>query len=116
MEKLQKLANGHVGDTKHVLFAIQPFNTTLQSTMLETSQHVQFYCCLVCDVPTSTAPGGQSSKSAAGTLVHAACISQSVPDNNGNDADWQSEMYSRVLETAVSDLVEEFSIKVLKIA
>jgi hypothetical protein len=108
MEKLQKLANGHVGDTKHVLFAIQPFNTTLQSTMLETSQHLQFYCCLVCDVPTVS-----STRVEGAQLVHAACISQSVPETG--DADWQSEMNSRVLETAVSDLVEEFSIKVLKI-
>ena len=108
MEKLQKLANGHVGETKHVLFVIQPFNTTIQSTILETAEHVQFYCSLVCDAPSSSS---SSPPHPSTTLIHASCVSQSVALGGGFDENWRSEMYSRVLETAVSDLVEEFSAK-----
>lgn len=104
MEKLQKLANGQVGETKHVLFVIQPFNTTIQSTILESADHAQFYCSMVCDAPTNST----ANAAAKSALIHASCISQSV---SLDDADWRSEMFSRVLETAVSDLVEEFGTK-----
>ena len=108
MEKLQKLADGHIGAAKHLLFTIQPFNTVLQSTILDTMEQTQFYCCMVCDVPLVQPANGTPSSN----LIYASCVSQSVSNTSGVDEDWKSEMISRVLETAVSDLVEEFARKI----
>lgn len=115
MEKLQKLADGHVGETKHVLFTIQPFKTTLQSTILETIEQTQFYCCMVCDAPNAQATNGTDLPPTS-TLIYASCVSQSVSSAAEVDEDWKSEMTSRVLETAVSDMIEEFATKILKIS
>jgi hypothetical protein len=96
LEKLQKLSQGDLTTPKPIdaYLTVQPFLTDLNSSLFGTIKVLQFWCCLVCEMDIG--------------LCHASCISQSVMER-GQGQDWEIEMASKVIQTAVSDLVDEFA-------
>ena len=95
MERLQKLSD-QAQPSRHALFVIQPFYTTVESMITDNNQHISYYLSLVCDTEQG--------------LIVSNTISQSVSIKEGKYFD---EQCSRVIETAIADVLEEFMVLIV---
>ncbi|KAJ3103692.1 hypothetical protein HDU97_009945 [Phlyctochytrium planicorne] len=125
LQKLSKFAEGkkdevaqeakpEASEEKRVFLVVQPFITLMASQLFGAAPHIQFFVLLICPAVTSETDAEKEKENAAKVV---SVVSQSVRvDSDGVDphsawARWGKDQTARVIETAITDVFEEFAVK-----